>query len=654
MMRMGRGRTVTGRALLTAVLLTAALWGCEGTHLFAPVTIGPQITELNTPAAVQSGDSIMVAVRALGLVRVDSIITTIRVGTFVQTQVARQAGILSDFSAAFDFSIPVAVSDTLGIIEAFAVDAQANIGPTATVAVRMIDTAAPTVSISLENPQLGAGTEIRVGIMAQDNIGLSQIGFQILGQEGDLIVEVLVDQVGEAVERVLTYRVPEDLVLGEVVVVGLAVDHGGNVETSLPVSATLTDVDIPEIEILTPVPGAQAPAQDPLLIAVRIRDNDAVDSVRIDGVAHRGDRALGTDIVVARFVSRVVKFDPPVSDTILQRSLVPAADSTSESAFIRVAAYDREGNVSLDSVEVALLADELPPVVQINTPSPGGSQAIGGSILVETFIEKLPALFRTGIQTLRLEGVAFRGDPELGTDQVVPRFLTRTVTFDPPVFDGQVVSRFLPATADVTQEPVFIIATAIDEWGNQAADTVSVQLVPDLVAPSLSIVFPPGGSTWPAGDSILVQAFSSEPPGPGQSGLSAMTVDGVSYRPAQVLKFVEQRVEFSPAVVVGQALLSVFIQPTGDLTLESVWIRVTAEDAAGNTRADSVMIVLSPPTPSPPPPPELGLLPIDLGPGGGGTPHRSLFVRLWAEQALRMSGGRRGRSGSGSARRRRR
>ena len=221
--------------------------------------------------------------------------------------------------------------------------------------------------------------------------------------------------------------------------------------TSLPVSATLADVDIPEIEILTPLPGAQEPAQNPLLVAVRIRDNDAVDSVRIDGVAHRGDQTLGTDIVVARFVSRVVKFDPLVSDTILQRSLVPAADSTSENAFIRIAAYDREGNVSRDSVEVAWLADELPPVVQINTPSPGGLQAIGGSILVETFIEKLPASFRTGIQTLRLEGVAFRGDPELGTDQVVPRFLTRTVTFDPPVFDGQVVSRFLPATGDVTR-----------------------------------------------------------------------------------------------------------------------------------------------------------------------------------------------------------
>ena len=183
---------------------------------------------------------------------------------------------------------------------------------------------------------------------------------------------------------------------------------------------------------------------------------------------------------------------------------------------------------------------------------------------------------------------------------------------------------------------------------------MGVQLVPDLIAPSVSIVFPPGGSTWPAGDSILVQAFGSESPGPGQSGLSAMTVDGVSYRPAQVLKFLEQRVEFSPAVVVGQALLSVFIQPTGDLTLESVWIRVTAEDAAGNTRADSVMIVLSPPTPSPPPPPELGLLPIDFGPGGGGPPNRSPLIRLWAEQALRVSGGRRGRSGSGSARQRRR
>ena len=111
-------------ALVTAALASLLAWGCEGTHLFVPITVGPQIIDLSIPASVQSGDSMSVAVSALGLVRVNSIVATVRIGSFEQTQVARQAGILSGFSAAFDFPIPTAVSDTLGTVEAYAVDAQ--------------------------------------------------------------------------------------------------------------------------------------------------------------------------------------------------------------------------------------------------------------------------------------------------------------------------------------------------------------------------------------------------------------------------------------------------------------------------------------------------------------------------------------------------
>ncbi len=640
MMRLGRGQTIRGRVLmLWAALLTSAVWGCEGSHLFAPLTIGPQITELTAPASAQSGDSLIVRVRALGSVRVDSIVATVRIGAYEQSQVAAQLGILSDFSTAFDFGIPIAVADTLGTIEAYAVDGRASIGPTANVTVRLIDTAAPTVSLSLQSPNIGLGTDFDVTISAQDNIGLSQIGFQILDLAGDLIAEVLVDQSGTTAEQLVTYSVPDDLALGDVVIVGLAVDHAGNAGVGLPIPARVVDVDLPEIEILTPASGAQEPAQDPLSILVRLVDNDAVDSVRIDGVSHRGDASLGTDEVVVRFLPRLVNFIPPVTDTVLQRDLVPAADSTGENAFIRIAAYDRQGNVLRDSVEVSLLADDVAPLVRIDTPSQGGSAAIGTPLLVDTFIEELPAPFRSGITTLRLEGLAFRGDPELGTDQVVPRFLTRTVTFDPPVLDGLAISRSLPATSDMTEEPVFVIATAIDAWGNESADTVSIQLAPDTIAPAVNIVFPVGGSAWPAGDSILVQAFGAEPTGePNQSGVSLMKVDGVSYRPAQILKFTEQQVGYSPPLT--QALLNVWIHPTGDTTLETVWIQVTAEDVAGNMTPDSIMITLTPPPPAPPPPPppSLGLLPGAQESREGRPSDRSLFARSRAELELWVRG----------------
>ena len=653
MMSTGRVRKPKGEALVGTALLALVLWGCEGSHLFAPVTVGPQITDLDSPASARSGESITVAVRALGLVRIDSIVTTVRVGTFELSQVARQVGVLSDFSAAFDFDIPAVVSDTLGTIEAFAVDAQANVGPISAVILRTIDTAAPTVSVSLESPRIGIGVEIGVAITAEDNVALSQVGFRILDLAGDQIAEHLVEESGETIQRVLTYLVPAGLGLGDVQVVGVAVDHAGNVGTGAPLFAVLSDVDLPDLEILSPLVGAQEPAQMPLFVEVQLRDNDAVDSVRIDGVSHRGDATLGTDVVVQRFSSLLIRFDPAVADTILQRNLIPAADSTSENAFIRIAAYDREGNVRRDSVQVSLLADELPPDVRITAPLDGASRAIGDSILVETFIAKLAAPFRTGITTLRLEGVAFRGDPELGTFQAVPRFLTRTVTLDPPVLTGQVITRYLIPTPELTEEPVHIIATATDEWGNQGADTVRIDLAPDTLAPSVAILFPLAASAWAAGDSLLVQATGTEPAGePNQRGVAAMTVDGVAYRPAQVLKYVERRVDFSPPS--SQVLLNVWVQPTGDLTVEPVWIRVTAEDGAGNTTTDSVMVTLTPPPPSPPPPspPQLGLRPTDQGPAGGPSPYRSSALRAWTAQAVwvrtRLPGG----TGDGSARRR--
>src|SRR5687768_4995631 len=134
-----KGRAVGARRLLPAAVLVLLVWGCESGHLFTPVTIGPQITNLSVPPSVSSGEDLEVAVRALGLIRVDSIVTTVRIGDYEDTQVARQAGILSDFSAAFSFLIPGGLTDTLGTVEAFAVDAQSNVGTLAAVTIRVID-----------------------------------------------------------------------------------------------------------------------------------------------------------------------------------------------------------------------------------------------------------------------------------------------------------------------------------------------------------------------------------------------------------------------------------------------------------------------------------------------------------------------------------
>lgn len=621
-----KGPMTRRRALVGAGLMVLLAWGCEGNHAFAPVEVGPDITDLLFPSSVDSGEELSGGIRALGLVRVDSIVATLRVGSFEETKVARQeTGIRPDFAAAFDFSVPTAITDTLGSVEAYAVDAQSNVGPLSAVTIRTIDTAAPTVGLTLSGDRIGLGTQVPVTIFAEDNIGLTQIGFQVIDASGEIIAEVFVPADGTSVSRTLLFDVPSDLPLGGVTVVGIAVDHEGLIAFGEPVPITLVDVDLPEVQVVTPDDGDFAPAQDSLFTSVLIRDNDAVDSVTIDGVAHRGDRSLGTDTVVVRFQPRTIRFDPATADTLLQRFILPAADSTAENAFIRAVAYDREGNVSRDSVQISLFIDDVPPFVEIQEPDEDAIQGVGDSILVQTLIRELPAPIRSGVTSLKLEGLAFRGDPELGTFHTVERFLSRTVTLDPPQVENFLVSRYLPAAGGTESEYVHMIATATDAWGNQRADTVRIRLVNDTIAPNIQIHQPSSGASRTAGDSVFISATVFEGSGLDESGVASIIVDGVSYRvnPGfggvdQIGKFRALRLPFTPPV--DDVPLSIWLQPSPDTSLEDVWLRVFATDAVGNTSVDSVMVTLTAPPPAPPAP-EIGMLMPAVGFPAGGANH---------------------------------
>ena len=593
------------RRLLPATILVLLAWGCEAGHMFAPVEIGPQITALSAPASVRAGDDLEVAVRALGLIRVDSIVATVRVGDYEETMVAHQlGGIRSDFSAAFDFPMPAILTDTLGTVEAFAVDAQDNVGSLAAVTVRVIDTDPPGVTVAVSSVQIGLGTQVTVTVTATDNIGVTQVGFRILDPAGAEIREVLVPEEGTAVTRAILYTVPLTIPLGPAQIVGVAVDEEGLETVSLPVNVVFTDVDLPEVQVLEPIALSEIPAQEPVFARVRISDNDAVDSVRIDGVAHRGSATLGTDTVVARFGPVIVRFGTPVADTVLQRFLPPAADSSAETAFIRAYAYDRHGNVSRDSVQVSLLIDDIAPFVEIRAPLEGGIEGVGDSLLVTTFVRELQAAVRSGVRSLRLEGLAFRGSEELGTFHTVPRFVARTITFDPTVTDvnGLQVSRFLTATGGNVSEPVHIIATATDAWGNVRADTVQIRVVHDTIAPLITIQNPAPGTDVVAGSPVSVQLTIVEPDGPDQSGVLFYLLDGVSYRfnPGlaafeQFPKYQAQRFgDFFPPQPNQVHTPTVTLQPTADLTQETVWLRVFTMDHLGNARVDSVNIDLVP------------------------------------------------------------
>jgi hypothetical protein len=443
-------------------------------------------------------------------------------------------------------------------------------------------------------------------VTAVDNIGLALIGFRIFDAAGTELAEVLVPESGTDVVQTILYSVPTSLPLGPARFVGVAIDHEGLETVSLPVDVVFTDVDVPEVQVLDPVPG-EFPAQEPIFTRVQIRDNDAVDSVRIDGVAHRGSPTLGTDTIVQRFGPVMVRFGTPVSDTILQRFLPPAADSSAETTYIRAYAYDRHGNVARDSVQISLLIDDVSPFVEIRAPLEGSIEGVGDSLLVTTFVREIAAAVRSGVRTLQLEGLAFRGDVELGTFHTVPRFVSRTITFDPTITDpnGLQVSRYLTATGGNVSEPVHVIATATDAWGNVRADTVQILVVHDTIAPLITIHQPAPGANVVAGTPVNVQVTIVEPDGPDQSGVQFFSFDGVSYRfnPGnaafdQFAKYQGQRFptfgSFFPPQPNQVHTQTVTLQPTGDVALEQVWLRVFAVDHLGNARVDSVNVNLTP------------------------------------------------------------
>jgi len=118
------------------------------------------------------------------------------------------------------------------------------------------------------------------------------------------------------------------------------------------------------------------------------------------------------------------------------------------------------------------LQDAAIPTVEIIVPSPLSVPTIpvGDSVLVTVDIAD-----DVGVSSVVFEGVALRGDPDLGTDEVITRFESKTVDFVPEVADTT-VSRYLLATPDLVLETALIVATVFDGAGNSATDTVSIIL----------------------------------------------------------------------------------------------------------------------------------------------------------------------------------
>lgn len=474
------------RSLLALVAIGVGLgaWACDGSNAFQPVTTAPRIVELAAaPSPSPSGEALRVTVRGVGVAPLDSLKVMLRVGDFSGEGKAEAETGQVDLSAEFSFDIPLQVTDTLASLSALVVDLQGNVSPLVERQVRILDAAPPEVSATVtpESPELGG--DVRIDVAATDNVGLRRLGVRVLSQDSLVLFADSIQASGRNDAASFTWSVPETLPPGgHYTLVPFALDLDGN--RSIPATQGLVLVDElpPVIAFLAPASGSFVVAGDSVLVTVRIRDNDGVDRVRIQGLAIQGDSELGTEVRVPRFAPMEAQFMGAPGDTTISRYLVyspPAEENrpqvAAETLGIVVTAWDASGQESTGERLMQLRHDVNRPQVAILDFSQ--DQIVDPATIdtVRVRVSDLEGLVRTGVRFVTLEAQQITGSAIDGNLSV--QSLAEAVNFfpqDPPAVQSRTLEGVLApvSPSNAPRGAYYLIATARDTIGNVAADTV--------------------------------------------------------------------------------------------------------------------------------------------------------------------------------------
>ncbi len=195
----------------------------------------------------------------------------------------------------------------------------------------------------------------------------------------------------------------------------------------------------------------------------------ATDNVRLSLVGMRVRDPSGSPIV-----NEVAAADAQSVDTVFTWR-VPQ-DQAPGNYSVQVFADDQGNRRTLSEATAFRVEfrDIVAPEVAIQVPEVDQLVEIGDSVFVRVRVQD-----EHRFQTVRIEGLSYRGDPDLGTAQTIQRFDPWTIGLNQPVADTT-LTRYLRASGgDTTVEPAFVIVTATDLAGNVGADTVRIRLGED-------------------------------------------------------------------------------------------------------------------------------------------------------------------------------
>jgi len=286
------------------------------------------------------------------------------------------------------------------------------------------------------------------------------------------------------------------------------------------------DGNPPSVEIQKPREPAARPIGDSVLITARAVDDVGLDSILFAGVAFRGDVSLGTDTTVVRYISKMVRFDTSVRDTTISRYLQALPDTTRETAVLFAVAFDGQGNLAADSVQMVIGG----PRVQFLTIEDNQQVQSGLSL------------------NLQVEAV----DPEGILDMViqVTGVFERTInyTFTPPQ-DTVLVDTAVVIPAGVTGE-IAVTATARSGLNVTGQDgPINLQIVStnlgDQIPPTVT-VFPSSNERLELNDLFAVVVSGSDDAQGSGIAVAGYTVKAISPGRGDTLVQTAQT-NFSPA-----------------------------------------------------------------------------------------------------------
>lgn len=288
-------------------------------------------------------------------------------------------------------------------------------------------------------------------------------------------------------------QVPAQALDTVLVLQATATDQAGNVSPVLARTVRIRVTSAPNVTA-TAAPPTASPGGS-VNVTISAEDKAGLQQVGYYVITSRGDTIAAGSIAASG----------TRKDTTFAVA-VPAMIRDSELSVIAYAV----NSVQLRGTSAPLklqVVDGLPPTQRFLDPRDGQSYTAGSPIRVRLHVTDSAS----GLAEVRIRGVAFRNFPDTLQNAVpVVRYPEIVVPFpqgpDRPAPVDTIVVRDLMPNADVTVEPVFLIARATDIAGNTRVDTVRV-----VPGPRVTIANPAPGATVRINSDMQVRVQAFDP-----------------------------------------------------------------------------------------------------------------------------------------------